>query len=303
MTLIQFLLIALSVACGVLFSSTRSRFSKKHVTELSDLLIFNSLCAVVASVLLGLVTLITNNEINSFTLVFGLIYGVMITAGSLTALMAFKFGPLSYTTLITAFAMVIPSVAGVLFWNESIKPIKYLGMAMILVSVFFAVDRKKTDEKKTSLKWLFFCILTLFINGSYGVMQKRFYMRENGGGTYAFLMISFIVSAIATFIAYGILSRRKKQNPPEKRLGKSDLFKRVLIIFSLICGSTTVVNNIINTYLAGTMDSAVFFPVLNGCSLYTTIIVSVVIFKERLTKRQWFGLIVGFAAIMLLALS
>lgn len=72
MTLIQFLLIALSVACGVLFSSTRSRFSKKHVTELSDLMIFNSLCAVVASVLLGLVTLITNNEINSFTLVFGL---------------------------------------------------------------------------------------------------------------------------------------------------------------------------------------------------------------------------------------
>ena len=81
------------------------------------------------------------------------------------------------------------------------------------------------------------------------------------------------------------------------------MFKRVIIIFSLICGVTTVVSNVLTLYLAGAMDSAVLFPVLNGGGLYTVTIVSVVFFKERLSARQWVGLVTGFAAIMILAVS
>lgn len=304
MRLFHFLLIAVTVSCSVAFSSTRSRFSKKYVTGMSDLMIFNSTCCFLAAALLTVAAYIAKDTLNAFTFGYGTAYGLLIAVASISALKAFQTGPLSYTTVITSFAMVFPSVAGVLFWNESIKPIKHIGMALILVSIFFAINLKKKDEKKASLIWLMFCFLTLFLNGTNSVMQKWFKMRENSGGTFSFLAVSFFVSAIITLSAFFYLRRTPKEK--EKRansLVRSDMFKRVIIIFSLICGVTTVVSNVLTLYLAGAMDSAVLFPVLNGGGLYTVTIVSVVFFKERLSARQWVGLVTGFAAIMILAVS
>lgn len=166
MRLFHFLLIAVTVSCSVAFSSTRSRFSKKYVTGMSDLMIFNSTCCFLAAALLTVAAYIAKDTLNAFTFGYGTAYGLLIAVASISALKAFQTGPLSYTTVITSFAMVFPSVAGVLFWNESIKPIKYIGMALILVSIFFAINLKKKDEKKASLIWLMFCFLTLFLNGT-----------------------------------------------------------------------------------------------------------------------------------------
>ena len=55
-----------------------------------------------------------------------------------------------------------------------------------------------------------------------------------------------------------------------------------------------------NLYLSGVMDSAVFFPVVNGGGLILTTLSAVVLFRERLRVKQWVGMLIGTAAVICL---
>ena len=61
-------------------------------------------------------------------------------------------------------------------------------------------------------------------------------------------------------------------------------------------------NNVINLFLVGVMPSAVFFPVVNVGGLLLSILASLALFREKLSKKQWLGLAAGILAIAALAL-
>ncbi len=57
--------------------------------------------------------------------------------------------------------------------------------------------------------------------------------------------------------------------------------------------------NLCNTVLAGRMKSAVFFPLQNVSAILLTTLLSVVIFKEKLTWKTTLILVLGIFVIML----
>ena len=68
----------------------------------------------------------------------------------------------------------------------------------------------------------------------------------------------------------------------------------------VVIGICTAVMHRMNTYLASVIDSAVFFPVVNGGNALLVIVASIVVFKEKLSIRQLIGVIVGLVAILML---
>ena len=74
------------------------------------------------------------------------------------------------------------------------------------------------------------------------------------------------------------------------------------IALLVVSGVTVALNNIINLYLAGVMESAVFFPLVNGVGLAVGIVAGLVIFREKLSPLQWAGIACGVAATLLLCL-
>jgi len=48
------------------------------------------------------------------------------------------------------------------------------------------------------------------------------------------------------------------------------------------------------------MDSAVFFPIVNGGGLVLTTFAAVLLFKEKLSKKQWIGVVLGIASVVFL---
>ena len=73
------------------------------------------------------------------------------------------------------------------------------------------------------------------------------------------------------------------------------------MLVMMVSGACVAVNNKLNLYLSGVMDSAVFFPIVNGGGLVLTTVAAFLLFKEKLTKKQWVGLIVGICAVVFLA--
>jgi drug/metabolite transporter (DMT)-like permease len=105
-----------------------------------------------------------------------------------------------------------------------------------------------------------------------------------------FLLLSFIFAFIVSLIF--TLALKKGQSLIEKKTAISSL--SVGAIFS-IC-------NILNTYLAGVLDSAVLFPVLNIGTILISLALSVIIYKEKLDKRDTIIIILGALAIILVNL-
>ena len=50
----------------------------------------------------------------------------------------------------------------------------------------------------------------------------------------------------------------------------------------------------------GGMDSAVFFPIVNGGGLVLSTLAAVLIFKEKLNKKQWIGITLGICSVVFL---
>jgi len=58
--------------------------------------------------------------------------------------------------------------------------------------------------------------------------------------------------------------------------------------------------NLLNTYLAGKLDSAVFFPTLNIGVILLSMGCGMLLFKERFRKKDLAVLLLGIASILLL---
>ena len=73
----------------------------------------------------------------------------------------------------------------------------------------------------------------------------------------------------------------------------------LVIIFRGIC---TAANHKLNLFLSGVMDSAVFFPLVNGGGLVLVTLSALIIFRERLSVKQWISVALGIASVLCLCL-
>ena len=75
-----------------------------------------------------------------------------------------------------------------------------------------------------------------------------------------------------------------------------DVFKPVAVL----SGVALALNHKFNLYLSGIMPSAVFFPLVNGVQLIAATLVSLFLFRERLSVKQWIGMAIGAVAVIVL---
>ena len=132
-------------------------------------------------------------------------------------------------------------------------------------------------------------------------MQKVHQSSSHKGELNGFLVIAFCVSAVFSLIFAFLFKMREDKKESEGKKTAADK-KRILMMLALmlIGGVCVACNNKFNLYLSGVMDSAVFFPIVNGGGLVLTTLAAVLLFKERLTKKQWIGICIGILSVVFL---
>ena len=258
--------------------------------------IFNTVSA-----LFCIITLLLWNDgfkISWFTLMLSLAFGAITAIQRIFSLKAMEIGPWSYTSVIASLSTIIPTLSGAVIWKERISIIEIIGIILMLICMCLAIDTKKDatkDSNKTSWKWRFYCIILFIVTGMIGVMQKWHQSTAYKNELSEFLIVSFAFSSIFTLIC--VFKTCKEENAKENR-------KKVLSFFPFaimaLVGVTIAVNNRLNLFLSGELDSSLMFPIVNGGGLMLTTLAATLIFKERLSKKQWLGLAIGLVAVILL---
>jgi drug/metabolite transporter (DMT)-like permease len=282
----MYLLLAVSMLACLLGTILKKQWSRQYPENAFMLHLFNAAISIVSAASLWALTGFQRMQISRFTLLLGILFGVVTALSNYYKMQSLSCGPMHITLLITTSSMIIPTLSGV-FFGECFSVYKLILVFVLIFFIYLSLEKKNSTE--INKKWLIFCALAFVLQGSIGVLQKIHQSSEHKGEIGGFLFVALICSIVYSHC------RAKKGF---KALG----FNKKLFIFAPICGLCTFLMNFLNLKLSGLLPSQLFFPVVNGSAIILSSVMSVIIFKEKLTKRQIMGLCGGILSLISICL-
>lgn len=207
---------------------------------------------------------------------------------------ALECGPVSFTALLKAISLVLPSVWGFIFWDDPLTLPVILGFVLILVSlILFFAKKPEKEQAKIPLKWFLYILGLLVGNGGAFIVQKYQQMAFEGAHKN---MLMFFTTATATLacLVFAFLYRKKNT------LTRTALTKSFYL--PIVAGLGSTLFNLLLMITLPLLPSSVIYPAIAVGSVIVTTLFSALVCKERLRMLQWLGLTLGCVALALLNL-
>ena len=116
------------------------------------------------------------SDILVYSVGFAIAYGTCVV----TSVLAIQNGPLSLTSLIIQYSLIIPTFYGLAFLDEPLEVLLIVGVLLLIVSLFFINKEDSEQEKRITLKWAVFAFLAFVSNGACCTIQKVQQMNFDG---------------------------------------------------------------------------------------------------------------------------
>lgn len=276
----------------IVATATQSAVCKRYSHMGGDVKIFNTLKAGVAACLLAIIA-IPNFTWHLPTVIYGLIYGVLITISMYVGYMALSLGPMALTSMLTSFSVLLPLVWGVTMGQEKMSVMQGVAVILLLAAILLTNGDKlrAKQEKKTKYGlWLLFVAATFFSYGVSSILQKVYQINYPDGRSQDFMFYSMALCAIV----YMILSLVKTPLREWKH-NKGNWW-------GALAGVATMIVNLFTLLLAGEENASLLYPAVSGGTLLASLLCGKLIFKEKLKINHYIALILGLAAVVLLKL-
>ena len=224
-------------------------------------------------------------ELLPYALAFGLSYA----AAGVCTVWAVGCGPLSLTSLMVSYSLMLPTLYGLLFLKDPMGKGFIAGLLLLLLSLWLV--SKKDDKMRISFRWVLLAFLAFLGNGGCSIFQKMQQVAFEGAYKNE-LMVLALGIAIPILLLVALIGERGewKEN-----------FKAGALPAAL-AGVANGMVNLLVMILSGRMAVSVMFPLISAGGLLVVFFVSRFIFKENLTKRQMLGFFLGLGSIILLNL-
>ena len=288
----------ISLFFSVVHSMSRKLYNKCAPSHSQSLYAFHVILGISCGLFIFLLSIdpssdspLTDALAFSFTSVaLGALFGLLVMLQLLTYMYALSLGPFSYTSVIVSLSTLIAALSG-LFYGETIDVFQYIGMGIMVLCIVLSTNKSSGEEKRASIKWVAISLISCVFNGGVGVMQKIHQSSSHKDELTVFLLSAFAFITVSSLVLYIITRAKERKLEGEKHVDFKPSKKQALVC--LLSGVTLSVPHVANLYLAGQMPSAVFFPIINTGSLVLTTIAASLVFKERLSPKQWVGLAFG----------
>ncbi len=198
----------------------------------------------------------------------------------------------SVTSVASKMSLVITVLFGVFYFKEDAGLFKIVGITLALISVFFIVQ---INTKEIDRKFIFLPLILFagggFIDSFINYNQK---LHLNDGNSDLFAAVTFGIAFIGGLLMLipQVTSKREKLNLKSMGAG--------------------VVLGVVNWLSIFTLLLALKIPYWDSSTIYTTVnigillvVVScgVLIFKEKLSKIQWIGVMLAVGSIVLVSIA
>lgn len=268
-----------------------------------------SLVMLVATSLVGaLIFFCANGFSVSFSPVSTLwaaIFAVIMIPYYMIGIKVLSLGSLAiYSMFMMLGGMLVPFFYGIIFLEENISIAQIAGTVLLTVFIVLqAVWQKEPDKNKNTDgrgKYLYFvlCILIFFINGMTGVIAKAHSISDGAVDEASFTVTYCAMTAILS-LAMLLISCLK--NGREKGNVIRGALQRKPIAVMALLGAATYGGNFLQLLAADKVPASVQFPLVSGGVIVLSALVSVLFFKEKISKKEWISVAGAFVSTFLFA--
>jgi drug/metabolite transporter (DMT)-like permease len=195
----------------------------------------------------------------------------------------------SVASVATKMSLVLPVLFGVLYYKEVLGPFKILGILLALAAVYFASIKERTAKFKFGSLLLPFFVFTGsgVIDISLAFFQKEFITDRELPLFSASIFASAAVMGV-TYILIGNFRKPLKIN-----------FKNILGGIALGVPNYFSIYFLLRALQNDTLNSASVFTVNNVAIVMFSTLLGILLFKEKLSRKNWAGIILAVISIIL----
>ncbi len=230
---------------------------------------------------------LVNREWFYWSMLVGVIFIVVFY---LFALSSQKAG-IAITAVSSKMSVVIPVVLGFIYFNEEATVKKIAGIALVLVSFFLLLQKKKGS--KINYKYIFLPILIFIGNGINDSLNKNVQFEFIQDNTQEYFLYLTVLFAFALIFGLMISIFRPKKN--RKKINKQT------IIGGFVLGIFNYVATLVFIRGLNEMNVSIFLPILNVSIVSLSAILGLIIFKEELKLKKIIGILIAIIAILLIS--
>jgi drug/metabolite transporter (DMT)-like permease len=201
------------------------------------------------------------------------------------------------TSLSSKLSVVLPTLAGVVLFHERLNFVATMGIVMALVALVLVVGGKKGnainhgDAKHCVSTMGLLPLFIFFGTGTGDILMKLTEQRNGGNMGFMIAFIYFIAMLFGILIVVYDLVQGKSKWQWKSALGGIGL--GVINFFSTFC-----VYNAMRCF-----DNVVLFPIYNIGVVSVTALTGWLLFKEKLTWKNYLGLAIAIIAVILITLK
>ena len=213
--------------------------------------------------------------------------------------LAFKTGPVSLTAIIVGFHIIFPMMAGIIAFNEELTLISIIGIILIFFAICTIPARKGSDSK-ANLKWLVITLIAFVLSGVNNSITTIFSRSSYAEYNDEYIITGYIFASLFCFIIWALKRKDGGVLPGHLKGGR----KSMLPIAAGVIGIAVVLGayNIGLIHATASIASIILFPIRSVLGIMMNLLVDIIFYKQRFTKLQFLGIIVGTVAVVMLNL-
>ena len=273
----------LAILSSVLISLIM-RFSSEKVTNNVSMLSMNYLtCMIFGAFYSGTGNLVPQDPALPWVLAVGAFNGALYLGGFIVFQASVRKNGMVLSALFMKLGLLVPMVLSIFLFREIPGGAQIVGFALALGAIILMNLQKNMAVSGSALVLL----SVLILGGSADAMSKVFEELGPGHLSQQFLMYTFASAFLLSLLVVLV----KKQ-----RFGKWEIFFGVLIGIPNFFSAKFLLGAL--TYL----DAVIVYPTYSVASLLVITLAGILLFREKLTVRQWIGLGIILPALVLLNL-
>lgn len=190
-------------------------------------------------------------------------------------------------------SVVIPISIAIMFYGDNLSIAKVIGIILAIAAVYLVSHKESAGRSTQKFWWLFPLIIFVcsgIVDSSMNYAQ-RYLLSENDFD--AFLSTIFSTAFIFGFIVllYQLIIKKEKFQAQAVPAG---------IILGVINFGTMYF--IVSALSSNVLEPSALFPINNLSILTISTLISVLVFKEKLSSKNWLGIALSLLAILILGL-
>jgi len=266
------------------------KITERFKANLIKLITVNYLVAAILGFSFNRYPISVSGIITSNWLTYALLVGLSFILMFFMIGYSIRISGVAVTTIAGKMSMVIPILFSILYFSEKTPAIKVGGLVLATVSVFLTVYRPISKKKNL---WPVFLPLMIFLGSGLTdsiVKYAQTYFVPNS------MSLLFSAMVFLTALIIGLIYILLRHNTITQSITIAELIGGTILgiaNFGSLYYFIMALNN-------SKFDSSVVFGLNNICIVLFSILVGYLIFKEKLSKLNFAGVIMAIVAILIL---